>query len=163
MPLAAPAPGTAYGIPFLTLRDVTTTPNAAGTGFTVSCNTDALCTLKLDWWQMGVANPTINSISDSFPSSAKHAFTASGLTGMQGSSIGFRIYLDPLDGSGLTLRDYFGTFRSPGARGGTTNPPTPVRFYNFGGNGQPLPGNQQGNWSTYTWAQWNPNGKAFPQ
>lgn len=168
--MTAPAPGTAYGIPFLTLSNVSPVP--APTSAVVNFLTDAACLCSLDWWSND--DPSIvgrTTISDA-AATVIHAITIPYGAGHTGRHINFRIYLAVADTSGLTLRPYDGTFQIPGARA-AAGVQVPVRFYNFGGtppppagggnapNGAPSPANGS-NWNTYAWMQYNPNGKAFP-
>ena len=90
-----------------------------------------------------------------------------------GKHIIFTITVDPSDTSGLTLRPYVGTYDFPGTRmpAPIAGISVPVRFYMFGdgtrppnggGTGPLLNGPAAGNWSSYTWAQYNPKGTVFP-
>jgi hypothetical protein len=154
-PLVAGPPG------FITLSNVI--PSSTATAFTVSFQTDQPVICRMDWWSQD--DPSVTGVVTIVDAGAttQHTFTTASLgAGHAGKHFNFRLSLDPTDVSGKTLRPYFGTIQLIGARAGTALA-VPVRFYTFGGTPPPTPGGGGiGNWSTYTWAQYNPKGSIYP-
>jgi hypothetical protein len=162
-PAAAPAPTTAYGIPYITLSNIAW--SATNNAFTVTCTTDVACMIQMDYWSQNdpsIPQPIAGTVAEAGPVT-RHTFTTPALPGVVGSHagkvFGFSLRIDANDTTGLTLRSQQGWVQLIGARAyaGQT---LPVRFYTFG-NGTPPPpsgGGGNGNWSSYTWAQYNPKG-----
>jgi hypothetical protein len=165
--LAAPAPGTAYGVPYITISNVKPIPTAST--FSVQFDTDVACKMAMDWWSQN--DPSITVATSVLEGSAltRHniaagAFPAGDHTG---KVFGFSLRLDATDTTGLTLRSYQGFVQLLGARTVGKGNAVPVKFYTFGdgtrpanggGTGPYLGGPNAGNWSSYTWSQWNPKG-----
>lgn len=151
------------GVPkFLTLSEIYAVPGIDM--FEVTCLTDGNCTLMLSWER---TNPPANpgefpvrgTVSDVGPT-MRHRLAVPddtiAVSPRQGTpqEVRYEISLDPTDSSGRTLRPYIGTLK---LRQTPTNF-VPVKFYEFGGTPPPTPGGDEGDWNTYTWAQYNPNG-----
>jgi len=164
--MPAPAAGTAYGIPYLTLNNVNFSSTASGNGFTVTCETDQACILSMDYYpqdgRLSSAPSNNGTVTDS-GALLKHTFTVTFSDARNaGQFIGFRIRSDVTDTSGLTLRPYIGSVRLAGSRTTGKGTATPVKFFAFGG-APPAPagggtGTSAGSWNQYTWSQWNPKG-----
>ena len=60
------------------------------------------------------------------------------------------------------LRSQVGSCRVTGARTTTNGKAVPVRWNTFGDGTRPPGGGGVGNWSSYTWAQYNPKGTTYP-
>lgn len=152
---------------FVTLSDVNagSSPNGASLVFTF--NTDQAVQLSVSLVDARFpGSPPIVS-NEAGAAQGRRTLTVP-LTGMAGQVVNFTI--SSLTPPPPTLRPYTGSVRIAGSRGGTANPPVPIRFYMFGGTppppagGGPLPpapGNQ-GNWNSYAWAQYNPKGTTYP-
>jgi hypothetical protein len=155
--ITPPPAGTAYGIPFITISNVKAIPTSST--FSVQFDTDVACKMAMDWWSQN--DPSITTSTAVLEGSAltKHniaagAFPAGDHTG---KVFGFSLRLDATDTTGLALRSYQGFVQLLGARTTGKGNAVPVRFYSFSGPmdaAVPAAG-QKGNWSTYTWSQWN--------
>ena len=157
--LAAPAAGTAYGIPYITLSNIIDSDTT--TAFTITFDTDAACICNITAWP-GSSPGVGTMLGPILDASARthHVLTITPAAGNAGQVFSFSINLDPTDTTGLTFRSYVGVTQL--VRRAT--PDVPVRFYAFGGTPPPGAGGTPGgyNWNTYVWAQYNPKGTTFP-
>jgi len=173
--MAAPAAGTAYGIPYITLANISAASNASGGAFTVTFDTDQPCICALDYYpsdgRITTAPTNSGTVTDSSAVN-RHSLTVTFSDARNaGQNFGFRIRLDTSDTSALTFRTYTGSLRLNGSRTTGKGNALPVRWNMFGdgtrpanggGTGPLLNGPSSGNWSSYTWAQYNPKGTSFP-
>jgi hypothetical protein len=170
-PLAAPAATTAYGIPFITLSNIRPIPTAST--FSVQFDTDVACKMAMDWWSQN--DPSITASTAVLEGSAltRHSIAAGAFPAGDhtGKVFGFSLRLDATDATGLTLRSYQGFVQLLGARTVAKLNAVPVRWNMFGdgtrpanggGTGPLLNGPAAGNWSSYTWAQYNPKMTTYP-
>ena len=161
---ALPGSGTAYGIPYINIFNVTFSSTATGGAMTVTCETDQACILSMDYYpqdgRLSSAPSNNGTVTDS-GALLKHTFTVTFSDARNaGQNFGFRIRKDATDTTALGIRDYIGSLRLAGSRTTGKGNAVPVRFYTFSGPGTgavPAAG-QLGNWSTYTWSQWNAKG-----
>lgn len=160
--LAAPSPNTAYGIPYITLSNVRPVPST--NGFTVYFHTDVPCLMAMDYWSQN--DPSLQNLAGSILEGqlvTDHIIPSNVFpAGNHGGYVaGFSLRLDANDTTGLTLRSYQGLVQLLGARQ-QAGVQIPVKFYTFGTNyPPPAPGPGaygNGNWSTYSWSQYNPKG-----
>jgi len=162
--MAAPAAGTAYGIPYITLANIIAASNASGGAFTVTFDTVSVCRIT--------TSPTNSGTVTDSSAVTRHTLTVTFSDARNaGQNFGFRIRLDTSDTSALTFRSYTGSLRLNGSRTTGKGNAVPVRWNMFGdgtrpanggGTGPLLNGPNSGNWSSYTWAQYNPKGTTFP-
>jgi hypothetical protein len=159
----AASPGTAYGIPFITMSNVAWVPT--NNSFTVTFDTDAPCLMAMDWWSHNDPSITVPGSVLEGVSRTHHTISTGAMPAPVGSHagkvFGFSLRLDTNDTSGMTLRSQQGFVQLIGARAyaGKT---LPVRWNTFGDGSAPAGGGGIGNWSTYKWAQYNPSGAAYP-
>lgn len=169
-PLLVPPQG-ASSIAWVTIRDVQVIPTA--TSFTVKFFTDFPCLMAMDWWSQN--DPSITSASSVLEGVARTQHTIS--TGAfpagdhTGKTFGFSLRMDANDTSGLGIRPYQGTVQLLGARTVAKQNALPVRWNTFGDGTRPVDGGgtgplkngpAAGNWSSYTWTQYNPKQTTFP-
>jgi len=153
------------GLPqFIRLSDIYPVP---GTDmFEVTCITDYYCMLMLSWERTNPpANPggapLTGTVEDIGPQINHRLTVPAGAIAQQprqqiAQEVRFEISLSPSDTSYRELRPYIGTLK---LRQQPWNF-VPVKFYEFGGTPPPPAGGDEGDWNTYAWAQYNPNGQA---
>jgi hypothetical protein len=162
---------------FVTLSNIRTIPSS--TGWTITFDTDQPVLMAMDYWSQNdpsLQNPWAGSVLEGVLTTHHSIATAALPAGKHvGYVFGYSLRLDANDVSGLTLRPQQGLVqllgaRAPGQTAFGNALSVPVRFYQFGGTPPPGPGGTQpggggpniGNWSTYTWAQYNPKGTTYP-
>lgn len=166
-PFIVPVPEISWiqGLPFfIRLSDIYPVPGIDM--FEVTCITDYNCMLRLTWERTNPpANPggwpLMGNVEDVGPL-INHRFTVPSVIHQNPSNptpqeVRYTIDLSPSDSTGRNLRPYIGTLK---LRQRPTNF-VPVRFYNFGDTPPPPAGGDGGDWNTYEWAQYNPNGQPF--
>ena len=167
MPPAGPAA-------FITLRDITFANDA--TNIYIRCTTDQATRLTFRMWRTN--NPLVVYSETETPTA---------ILGMRYQTLA-RSNLGAMDFSGETvmieilttvppnpvgsayLRPYSGSLRITGARSVAKGNAVPVRWNQFGdgtrppnGGGNPARNMEgSGNWSSYTWAQYNPKMTTYP-
>lgn len=150
-------PNTAYSKPYITLSNVSPVPTP--TGFAVSFDTDVACQCQMPWWP--TQNPQSGPGFLSGPADASpvthHTLAVNIGASAAGQSYQFQLVLSAADTTNLIFRAYQGSVQILGARA-AAGMVIPVKFFTYGTSYPPTPGNQQGNWSTYSWSQWNPKG-----
>jgi len=143
---------------FVSLRDITVAPSADLTTLTFTVWTDLSIQLRYRVWLE--QNPSVSAAgNDAAASVGKHLFPyplgpLATPADLRGKIAGFEI-LSATPQTQPYLRSYVGSVRMPGARDPFD---IPVRFFSFSG---PMTGavptlGTLGNWSRYTWSQWNP-------
>jgi hypothetical protein len=152
--------------PYITVSNVVVAPG--NTTFTVSFDTDVACMMELDWWSQNDPSMTASYAENEGVTRTHHTMTTSKAATRPGFTYGWSLRLDTNDTSGYLYRALIqGVAQCTGARAAASQT-VPVRFYAFGGNGSPPPGGTggqgggTGNWSTYTWAQYNPKRTTYP-
>lgn len=152
----------AYVVGYITLSNVVATPTA--NSFTVTFDTDIPCKMAMDWWSHN--DPSIVASSSVLEGTTvtRHSITTGAMPAGDhtGKYFGFSLRLDATDVSGKTLRSYQGFVRLIGARTTAKLNAVPVRFNNYGDGTRPAGGAGVGNWSSYTWAQYNPKNTTYP-
>jgi hypothetical protein len=151
LPLAGP-PG------FITVSNIRTAPTS--NSFTVTFDTDQACLMAMDWWShndpsITTGTAVLEGVLRTNHIIASGAFPAGDHTGKM---FGFSLRLDANDVTGKLLRAQQGFVQLLGARSVAKANAVPVRFNGFSGPmtaAVPALGTQ-GNWSRYTWSQWNP-------
>lgn len=150
--------------PYITLSNIIMGNDA--TNMYVRCDTDQSCQLRYRMWRE--KDPaTIYTETESSAAVGKRYQTLprSGLGAMDVAGEVVFIELSvPVPPNPATpyMRTYTGTTRVTGRRTTTNGTAVPVRFNGFTGPfsaAVPTLGTK-GNWSTYTWSQWNPKGIA---
>lgn len=157
---------------FASIRDVL--PSSTPTTFTVRATTDYPIQLQMDWWSQNDPSViTAGTAPVEAGPTTQHSFTVTLPAGNHaGYVFGFNFRQDSNDTSGFQWRPFQGTVQIVGSRA-SRNQTVPVRFYQFGGtpppgaggSAPPGPGSNGpniGNWSTYTWAQYNPKLTTYP-
>jgi hypothetical protein len=155
---------------FISMSNIVATPT--NNSFTVTFDTDIPCLMAMDFWghndpslQAPLAGSILEGVLRMRHSIASGALPAGNHAGYY---FGYSLRLDANDVSGGKLRSQQGFVRLTGARvqrglalpvrwnqfGDGTRPP------NGGGSGPRLEGS--GNWSSYTWAQYNPKMTTYP-
>jgi len=147
---------------FVTLSNVIATPNAAGTVVTFSVTTDQSVQLNFRIWD--AQTPSVSASGTEAAAAAgtrTFAYTLSPVSANpQGKVMGFEI--TSVTAPPPTLRPYQGTVRIPAARTVANQKAVPVRHNMFGDGTRPSGGGGVGNWSSYTWAQYNPKMTTYP-
>ena len=148
---------------FITLSNVRFT--ATNNSFTVLFDTDQPVLMAMDFWSQNdpsLPAPLAGSVLEGVLRTA-HVIASGALPAGNhaGYVFGFSLRLDANDVSGTTLRSYQGYVQLPGARV-QRNLALPVRWNTFGDGTRPTGGGGIGNWSSYTWAQYNPKGTTYP-
>lgn len=149
---------------FATISNVQPIP--ANNAFQVVFDTDLPIQLQVDYWSQNdpsLPQPLAGTMSEAGPAT-HHVFSSGALPGganHSGYTFGFSIRKDANDVSNLTLRSYQGFVQLTGARS-TRGLSVPVRWNTFGDGTRPAGGGGIGNWSSYTWAQYNPKGSTYP-
>lgn len=156
---------------WITIRNVSYT--ATATSFTVRFETDFPCLMAMDWWSQN--DPSITSGTAVLEGVARtqHVIASGAMPAGDhtGKVMGFSLRLDANDVSGLGIRPYQGTVQLIGARTTAKLNAVPVRWNTFGDGTRPVDGGgtgplkngpAAGNWSSYTWAQYNPKMTTFP-
>lgn len=147
---------------FVTISNVQIVP--AANSFTVKFETDAACLMAMDFWSQN--DPSITTAGATLEGVARTQHTIS--TGAlpagdhTGKTFGFSLRMDANDVSGFGIRPYQGTVQLLGARTTAKLNALPVRWNTFGDGTRPAGGGGIGNWSSYTWAQYNPKGSTYP-
>ena len=164
--------------PYVTsISNIKATPTS--TGFTVTCDTDVPVLLAMDYWAQNdpsLPAPLAGSILEGVLRQ-QHSMTTNALPAGDhtGRVFGFSLRLDSNDVSGKTLRSYQGFVQLLGARTVAKLNAVPVRFNQYGDGTRPANGGATsqagptgtylvggGNWSSYTWAQYNPKLTTYP-
>ena len=156
---------------YITISNVVATP--AANSFQVTFDTDIPCLMAMDYWAHNdpslpqpLAGSNLEGVLRTRHTISSGALPAGNHTGYY---FGFSLRLDANDVSGGKLRSYQGHVRLIGARSVAKLNAVPVRWNTFGdgtrppnggGSGPRLEGS--GNWSSYTWAQYNPKGTTYP-
>lgn len=157
---------------FITISNVKATPGT--NAFTVTFDTDQPVLMAMDFWSQNdpsLPAPLAGSILEGVLRT-NHTIASGALPAgsHQGFWFGFSLRLDANDVSGKTLRSVQGMVQLTGARA-AAGKTVPVRFGNYGDGTRPANGGatQQGqylvgggNWSSYTWAQYNPKLTTYP-
>ena len=157
----------AYGPPsFLTLTNIYV--SNAPTAFTITFDSDQAFIANIQVWPGSIpgqnAQAPLVTVVDA-AATTHHVLTATIGVGHAGQVYAFQINVDPSDVTGLTLRPYNGVAQLSGARvpGSQMGASVPVRFFMYGDGTRPAGGGPNKiNWSSYTWAQWNPKGTTYP-
>lgn len=163
-----------FGSPII--RTIAVAPAVpTSTQATITYSTDIAGKGTFTWWPAGTQRPpdpvstsadTGQVIEGTNVTSHSQAAAAGLVPGRQ-----YNYDLKVTDTGGTnTSRTASGTFFMPGARAAIPPPNGPqavtTRFYNYGSSGTPPAGGGSGtlagNWSTYTWAQYNPKNTSFP-
>lgn len=147
---------------FITISNVRAT--ATATTFTVTFDTDVPCLMAMDWWSQNdpsviTSTAVLEGVARVNHTIASGAFPAGDHTG---KVFGFSLRMDANDTSGLGIRPYQGTVQLLGARTVAKNNAVPVRWNMFGDGTRPSGGGGIGNWSSYTWTQYNPKNTTYP-
>lgn len=149
---------------FITLSNVAWVPST--NSFTVTFDTDIPCLMAMDFWSHndpsippGTAGSVLEGVLRTHHVISSGALPAGDHTGKY---FGFSLRIDANDVSGGKLRSQQGFVKLIGARTVAKQNAVPVRWNMFGGTPPPPAGGAGGNWSTYTWAQYSPSGKAYP-
>lgn len=163
MTMVDPQAALVSGVPvFATIRDVKATPNP--TGFVVTATTDVPIQLQLDYWSQN--DPSIpqgaggTAPAESGPTT-QHSFVVGLGAGHTGYWFGFNFRQDSNDTSGFLWRPVQGLVQISGNRA-ARGQQLPVRWNSFGDGTRPAGGGGIGNWSSYTWAQYNPKMTTYP-
>jgi|SRR5215831_73838 len=156
---------------FVTLSNVIAAPNAAGTVVVFSVTTDQSVQLNFRIWD--VMNPSVSAAGTEAAAgigTRTFSYTLSPVSANpQGKVMGFEI--TSVTAPPPTLRPYQGTVRIPAARTVANQKAVPVRWNMFGDGTRPVDGGgtgplkngpAAGNWSSYTWTQYNPKQTTFP-
>lgn len=145
---------------FITLSNIRTIPRT--NGFSVTFDTDQPVLMAMDFWSHN--DPSLTTAGSVLEGNltTRHTIDTGALPGTNhgGYYLGFSLRLDANDVSGKSLRSQQGFVKILGARTTTNGKAVPVRWNMFGGT--PPPNGQGGNWSTYTWSQYNPKGTTYP-
>jgi hypothetical protein len=158
--------------PWITISNIKPIPGT--NAFTVTFDTDVTCLIQMDYWSHN--DPSIPAgIAGVVTETAtmRHTFTTPALPAGDhtGKYFGFSLRLDANDVSGYQMRSQQGMVRLIGARSVAKLNAVPVRWNTFGDGTRPANGGgttnlgqgpAAGNWSSYTWAQYNPKGTTFP-
>lgn len=160
--------------PYVTsISNIRAIPTA--TGFTVTFDTDVPVLMAMDYWAQNdpsLPAPLAGSVLEGVLRQ-QHSITTSALPAGDhtGKVFGYSLRLDSNDVSGKLLRSQQGFVQLLGARTVAKLNAVPVRFNmygdgsrpaNGGGTGPLLNGAAAGNWSSYTWAQYNPKMTTYP-
>lgn len=154
---------------FITISNIAATP--AANSFTVTFDTDIPCLMALDWWSQNDPSITVPGSTLEGVLRTRHSISTGALPAGDhtGKYFGFSLRLDANDISGGKLRSYQGMVRLIGARTVAKLNAVPVRWNMFGDGTRPANGGGSGprlegsgNWSSYTWTQYNPHGTTYP-
>jgi hypothetical protein len=157
---------------FITLSNIVATPTNAG--FTVTFDTDQPVLMAMDYWAQNdpsLPQPLAGSVLEG-QLRMRHSITTNALPAGNhgGYTFGFSLRLDAADVSGKSLRSQQGFVRLLGGRV-QQGRSVPVRFNMYGDGTRPANGGgttslgqgpAAGNWSSYTWAQYNPKMTTYP-
>jgi len=147
---------------FVTLSNVAAAPNAAGDTVVFTVETDQAVQLRFTVWD--AQNPSVTAggqEGSAILGRRTFSYALSPLTASaQGKVMGYEI--TSLTTPPPTLRPFQGTVRIGAARTVAKNNAVPVRWNMFGDGTRPAGGGGIGNWSSYTWAQYNPKMTTYP-
>lgn len=148
---------------FITLSNIRTIP--VNNGFTLVFDTDQPVLMAMDFWSHddpSLQSPWAGSVLEG-QLVTHHSINTGALPvgNHAGYYFGYSLRLDANDVSGKVLRSQQGMVQLPGARA-QRNLSVPVRWNMFGDGSRPPGGGGIGNWSSYTWAQYNPKGTTYP-
>jgi hypothetical protein len=146
---------------FATISNVAPIPlSPIGQRINVYFDTDQVCLTEVDWYSPDDATIAPGSVVEAGPNAKGHSPVIDLGAPHPGKHLVFTIKLAATDSSGLALRPYVGSTDLPGTRwpAPIAGKSVPVRFYTFGDGTRPAGGGGVGNWSSYTWAQYNPKG-----
>ena len=132
-------------------------------------DTDQPCICRVDAYAGSVplVGPSVGNAKDA-SAVTHHVIPVTPSPSVPGGIFAWNVTLDATDVSGLNFRPFNGVAQLGGARGaGQTafgyNLSVPVRFFMYGDGSRPAGGGANKiNWSSYTWAQWNPKGTTYP-
>jgi hypothetical protein len=160
------------GQPWVTISNIRPVPST--NVFTVTFDTDVACLIQMDYWSHNDPSipPGIAGAVTEPGATTRHTFTIPALPAGNhtGYYYGFSLRLDSNDVSGYQMRSQQGVVRLTGARS-SRGLQGPVRWNMFGDGTRPANGGgtttlgqgpAAGNWSSYTWAQYNPKQTTFP-
>jgi hypothetical protein len=164
LPLAGPPPE-------ITLSDIqlqasTTFPKLT---YQLSQNIDISCR----WNTLDTNAPSVaasGTALDNAGTVGQRSMTLNVGSGKEGLTIWYELYCASIP-AGKIFRPLQGTFRMPKSRTSVAGRSVPVRWNTFGDGTRPVDGGgtgalkngpNAGNWSSYTWAQYNPKGTTFP-
>jgi hypothetical protein len=147
---------------FITLSNIRT--SSTNNTFTVVFDTDQPVLMAMDYWSYN--DPTFTTPGSVLEGvlGTHHTISTGAIAPVvnrAGKVFGFSLRLDAADVSGKTLRSQQAFVQLVGARL-QAGQQLPVRFNMYGDGTRPAGGGGNGNWSSYTWAQWNPKMTAFP-
>lgn len=156
---------------FITLSNIRTIPTT--TGFTLTFDTDQPVLMAMDYWSQNdpsLPAPLAGSVLEGVLRT-NHTITTSALPAGNhtGYMFGWSLRLDANDVQGKTLRSQQGFVQLLGSRS-SRGRTVPVRFNQYGDGTRPANGGGNparnmegsGNWSSYTWAQYNPKMTTYP-
>lgn len=151
LPLAGPSA-------FVTLSDVSAEPNANNDGIIFKVTTDQSVQLRFRIWD--ALNPSVVIVANEAGAKAGPRQLVAPLATLTADATGDVLGYEILSTTAPppTLRPFSGTVRMAGARTVAKGNAVPVRFNGFSGSfsaAVPALG-VGGNWSRYTWSQWNP-------
>lgn len=160
--------------PYVTsISNIRAIPTA--TGFTVTFETDVPVLMAMDYWAQNdpsLPAPLAGSVLEGVLRQT-HSITTTALPAGDhtGKVFGYSLRLDSNDVSGKLCRSQQGFVQLLGARTVAKLNAVPVRFNNYGDGTRPANGGATaqgpylvggGNWSSYTWAQYNPKLTTYP-
>jgi|SRR5215831_7516202 len=159
---------------FVTVSNIRVNPSASA--FTVTFDSDQAFTAAINWTAdtdaPSVGSGPLTGVVNEAGPTLRHSIVVAPAQAAGGKTYTFYIQLASTDASGLVIRPYAldGFVQLTGARTVGNGQALPVRFYQFGGTPPPGAGGTQpggggpniGNWSTYTWAQYNPKRTTYP-
>jgi|SRR5215472_1313768 len=159
---------------YVTVSNIRTNPSASA--FTVTFDSDQAFQAAIQWIaDTDAPSPgggPLTGIVNEGGATLHHSIVVAPSQAAGGKVYIFYIQLASTDSSGLILRPYAldGAVQLIGSRTVGNGQALPVRFYQFGGTPPPGAGGTQpggggpniGNWSTYTWAQYNPKRTTYP-
>jgi hypothetical protein len=157
---------------YITLSNIRT--SATNAAFTVTFDTDQPVLMAMDYWSQNdpsIPPGTAGSVLEGVLRT-RHTITTNALPAGNhaGYTFGYSLRLDANDVSGKTLRSQQGFVQLLGARTTGNGKAVPARFNMYGDGTRPANGGGNparnmegsGNWSSYTWAQYNPKGTTYP-
>jgi hypothetical protein len=155
---------------FVTLYVVSVAPNAAGDTVVFTVETDQAVRLSVVMKRNGATTSQV--VNEAGAASGRRTITFA-ITTLGGPVVGEHLLweISSLTAPPPTLRTVQnGSVRMPNARTTTNGKAVPVRWNQFGDGTRPTNGGGNparsmegsGNWSSYTWTQYNPKGTTYP-
>ena len=140
---------------------------ATGTSMGIEFDTDQAIQLSMVWQRTdpgadpGVA-PVGGTVTDA--AAATHHLLVTPASLAPGQLILMTVQVAATDSTGLTFRPMVAQQRTINTRmpAPVAGRSVPVRWNTFGDGTRPAGGGGIGNWSSYTWAQYNPKGTTYP-